>query len=240
MFEYLMPALWLRSHPDTIMDQTLRAAVRCQREYGRRNKVPWGISETAFSKRDPHGTYNYRAFGVPGLALDAQAPERPVVSPYSSFLALLVEPEAAIQNLEVLNQMGCQGARGFYESCDFNPSQKTGNEDFEIVRCWMAHHQGMSLVALSNLLNQNSNQKWFHREPRVMAAELLLHERAALSIPVKADPSPSPEKSKPEASLRALNSRLASVRQRKGSIQVPGGNNHGEAQFQSPPVPPAS
>jgi hypothetical protein len=240
MFEYLMPALWMRSYPDTMMDQTLRAAVRCQREYGRRNNVPWGISETAFSKRDPHGTYNYRAFGVPGLALDAQAPERPVVSPYSSFLALLVEPEAAIQNLEVLNQMGCQGARGFYESCDFNPSQKTGNEDFEIVRCWMAHHQGMSLVALSNLLNQNSNQKWFHREPRVMAAELLLHERAALSIPVKADPSPSPEKSKPEASLRALNSRLASVRQRKGSIQVPGGNNHGEAQFQSPPVPPAS
>ena len=239
MFEYLMPALWMRSHPDTIMDQTLRAAVQCQREYGRRNNVPWGISETAFSERDPQGTYHYRAFGVPGLALDPQAPEKPVVSPYSTFLALLVEPEAAVQNLETLYKMGCLGSRGFYESCDFNPSQIAANKEFEIVRCWMAHHQGMSLVALSNFFNQNSNQKWFNREPRVMAAELLLHERVALSIPVKTDSAPSAEKSKVPLSLSTLNSRLASLRPRKDSIPVPSGANHGEAQFQSPPAPPA-
>ena len=239
MFEYLMPALWMRSHPDTIMDQTLRAAVQCQREYGRRNNVPWGISETAFSERDPQGTYHYRAFGVPGLALDPQAPEKPVVSPYSTFLALLVEPEAAVQNLETLYKMGCLGSRGFYESCDFNPSQIAANKEFEIVRCWMAHHQGMSLVALSNFFNQNSNQKWFNREPRVMAAELLLHERVALSIPVKTDSAPSAEKSKVPLSLSTLSSRLASLRPRKDSIPVPSGANHGEAQFQSPPAPPA-
>jgi hypothetical protein len=239
MFEYLMPALWMRSHPDTIMDQTLRAAIRCQQEYAGRNDIPWGISETAFSERDRGGAYRYRAFGVPELALDPHAPDRPVVSPYSTFLALPVEPEAAIRNLEVMRKMGCLGSRGFYESCDFHPAQDAGNGNFEIIRCWMAHHQGMSLVALSNFLNQNSNQKWFNREARVMAAELLLHERVALSTPVKNDPPGSPEKSRHPASLRRLNSRLALSGARKGSIQVSGGNNHAEAQFQSPPAPPA-
>ena len=218
MFEYLMPALWMRSLPDTIMDQTLRAAVRCQQEYARRNDVPWGVSEAAFSERDPRGTYHYRAFGVPGLALDPHAPDRLVVSPYSTFLALQVEPEAAIRNLEVMRKMGCLGSRGFYESCDFTPAQKSAHGNFEIIRCWMAHHQGMSLVALSNFLNQNSNQKWFNREPRVMAAELLLHEKVALSIPVKNDPPVSAEKSRHPASLRRLNSRLALSGARKGSI----------------------
>ena len=86
-----------------------------------------------------------------------------------------------------MSKMGCLGSRGFYESCDFTPAQKPAHGDFEIVRCWMAHHQGMSLVALSNFLNGNSNQKWFHREPRVLAMELLLHERVARSLPAKPD-----------------------------------------------------
>ncbi len=94
MFEYLMPALWMRSLPGTIMDQTLRAAVRCQQAYGEKNDVPWGISEAAFSERNPQGIYGYRAFGVPRMALDPHAPENLVVSPYSSFLAFLVEADA--------------------------------------------------------------------------------------------------------------------------------------------------
>ena len=238
MFEYQMPALWMRSHPDTIMDQASRAAVRCQQEYGRRNNIPWGISETAFSERDPQGTYHYKAFGVPGLALDPQAEDRLVVSPYSTFLALLVDPEAAIRNLEALSKLGCLGSRGFYESCDFNPAQSTGNTNFEIIRCWMAHHQGMSMVALSNFLNQNSNQKWFNREPRVMAAELLLHERVALTVALKNDSPRSPEKAKRPERLRKPNTRLALSNALKGPIQASGGNNHGEAQLQGPPVPP--
>ena len=169
MFEYLMPALWMRSHPDTIMDQTLRAAVRCQQEYARRNDVPWGVSETAFSERDPTGAYGYRAFGVPGLAMDPHASDRLVVSPSSTFLALPVEPEAAIRNLDIMRKLGWLGSRGFYESCDFNPAQKAGGGDIEITKCWMAHHQAMSLVARSNFLNQNSNQKWFHRETRALS-----------------------------------------------------------------------
>jgi cyclic beta-1,2-glucan synthetase len=106
MFEYLMPALWMRSHPDTIIDQTLRAAVHCQQKYGRRNGVPWGISEAAFSERNPQGAYGYRAFGVPGLAIDPHGPDNLVIPPYASYLALMVEGAAAVRNLEELRMMG--------------------------------------------------------------------------------------------------------------------------------------
>ena len=216
MFEYLMPALWMRSHPDTIMDQTLRAAVSCQKKYAEKNDVPWGISEAAFSERYPQGAYKYRAFGVQGLALDPHATENLVVSPYSNFLALLVEPDAAIRNLEVMEKMGCLGSRGFYESCDFTPAQKPANGSFEMIRCWMAHHQGMSMMALSNFLNEFSIQKWFHREPKVMAVELFLHERVSLTVPVRTE-SPRPaKKGRPTAGLRGL--KLLAVSQaRKGS-----------------------
>ncbi len=240
MFEYLMPALWMRSLPDTIMDQTLRAVVRCQQGYGQRNGVPWGVSEAAFSERDPCGTYHYRAFGVPGLALDPQASDKLVVSPYSTFLALPVEPEAAIRNLEAFRKMGCLGSRGFYESCDFTPAQKSAHGNFEIVRCWMAHHQGMSLVSLSNFLNRSSNQKWFSREPRVMAAELLLQEKVPLSITVKVSPAPSSVRSKQPASSRKLNFHMVSSDARKDTKAASGDNSHREAGFQASLAPPAS
>jgi hypothetical protein len=201
MFEYLMPALWMRSLPDTIMNETLLAAVRCQQAYARKNGIPWGISEAAFSERNLEGIYAYRAFGVPSLALDPHAAENLVVCPYASFLALLVDGEAPYRNLDVMSKMGCLGSLGFYEACDFTPRQKPENGDFELIRCWMAHHQGMSLMALSNFLNKGAIQKWFHREPRVMAAELFLHEKAALSIAVKND---SPRTSDPKNSARRL------------------------------------
>ena len=240
MFEYLMPALWIRSLPDTIMDQTVRAAVCCQQEYGQSNGIPWGISETAFSERDSGGTYHYRAFGVPELALDPQASDRLVISPYSTFLALPVEPEAAIRNLEALTRIGCLGSRGFYESCDFAPAQKSAHGNFEIIRCWMAHHQGMSLVALSNFLNQNSNQKWFGREPRVMAAELLLQEKVPLSVTLKSNSRRSSEVGRQPANLRKVNLRVASSDARKRSIAASNDNSHREVGFQASLAPPAS
>ena len=223
MFEYLMPAIWMRSYRDTLMDQTLSATVRCQQEYGRRNGIPWGISEAAFRKRDAQGVYQYQAFGVPGLALDPEAAENLVVSPYSNFLALLVDPEGATRNLEVMRRMGCLGSRGFYESCDFTsakePDKEPNNEDYEIIRCWMAHHQGMSLLALSNLLNQFSIQKWFHREPQVKAVELLLHERVGLSVAVKNGSTRSPKNGKRAARFRKLNPRVDFSSGRPDSMQ---------------------
>ncbi len=187
MFEYLMPALWMRSQPDTIMDQSLRAAVHTQQIYARTKGVPWGISEAAFSERNQEGVYGYHAFGVPELAMDPQATKSLVISPYSSFLALLVDNDAPARNLQALDGMGCQGPLGFYESCDFTPAQRTHESRGEVIRCWMVHHQGMSLMALANFLNKFSIQKLFHCEPRVMAAQLVLHENAALSIPLSKD-----------------------------------------------------
>jgi cyclic beta-1,2-glucan synthetase len=210
MFEYLMPALWMHSLPETIMDQTLRAAVHCQQAYGRKSGVPSGISEAAFSERNPVGIYGYRAFGVPGLAIDPHSPENLVVSPYSSFLALLAEGDAPAHNLEVLREMGCLGPLGYYESCDFTPVRDPENGKFEVIRCWMAHHQGMSLVALCNFLNQSSIQKWFHREPKVKAAELFLHEKVALSVPVRNDFVRSSDRTTNAKSLQRVNSHVVS------------------------------
>ena len=187
MFEYLMPALWMRSQPETIMDEALRAAVHAHQAFAHSKGVPWGISEAAFSERNPEGVYAYRAFGVSELAMDPHASSNLVISPYSSFLALLVEDDAPVRNLKVMNKMGWMGSLGFYDSCDFTPAQKPKNEHYEIVRCWMVHHQGMSLMALANFLNNFSIQKWFHNEPRVLAAQLMLHENAALSIPLSKD-----------------------------------------------------
>jgi cyclic beta-1,2-glucan synthetase len=116
---------------------------------------------------------------------------------------LLVEAEAPFRNLEELTRLGCLGSMGFYEACDFTPFQATENGAFEVIRCWMAHHQGMSLMALCNFLEQSSIQKWFHREPRVMAAELLLHEKAALSIPLKAHSARAAKKDPTRKLLRS-------------------------------------
>lgn len=208
MFEYLMPALWMRSHPGTILDQASRAAVRCQQVYARRHRTPWGISEAAFSKRDRLGSYQYRAFGVPSLALDPRTPRDLVVSPYAAFLALAADPRAAIRNLQAMKNRGWLGALGFYEACDFSSARASENGKHELVRCWMAHHQGMTLLALGNLLSPSSIQNCFHREPRVMATELLLHEKVPLATPLEPSPAAPLEKAGTAAKLRRFFSRF--------------------------------
>ncbi|HLK70069.1 MAG TPA: glucoamylase family protein [Bryobacteraceae bacterium] len=170
MFEYLMPSLWMRTHPDTIMDQSLRAVVRVQREYARRKGVPWGISEAACKGKGTED-YGYAPFGVPSLATDVGHSNRLVISPYSSFLAVGIDPTRAVENLAQMREFGWMGRYGFYESIDY--SQSGG----EVMRMWMAHHQGMSLLAIANLLCEGCLQKHFHAEPQVLATELLLNER---------------------------------------------------------------
>ncbi|MFZ0304735.1 MAG: glucoamylase family protein [Terracidiphilus sp.] len=172
MFEYLMPALWMRSYPETLIARTLAACVYVQREFARSLRIPWGISESGASKKDDAGHYHYQAFGVPQTALWIEATAGPVVSPYSSFLALAVDSVAALRNLRHMASAGWVGAFGFYEAADFS----TGSGHVVLVREWMAHHQGMSLLAILNLLHNNAVQRWFHENPEVQAAELLLHE----------------------------------------------------------------
>jgi hypothetical protein len=172
MFEYLMPGLWMRSYPDTLISRTLVACVGVQRAFARTLNIPWGISESGASRKDHAGHYHYQAYGVPQIALWIEAAAGPVVSPYSTFLALGVDSVAALRNLGRMASAGWVGDFGFYEAADYS----TSSGGPVLVREWMAHHQGMSLLAILNLLHNNVVQRWFHANPEVQATELLLHE----------------------------------------------------------------
>jgi cyclic beta-1,2-glucan synthetase len=169
MFEYLMPTLWMRHDPHTIAHQSAVGAARAQREFGRRHGIPWGISESAcFEVADwKHG---YRPFGLPLLAMKRISTEL-VVSPYSSFLALGVDAAGALDNLEEMADLGWFGEFGFFESVDYRGGRALP------IRRWMAHHQGMSLLAIANLCCQDVLKRYFHSEPLVAATEMLLDER---------------------------------------------------------------
>ncbi len=175
MFEYLMPALVMQSFPFTVLDQTYRAAVRRQIAYGAQSTVPWGVSESAYHLRDRHLTYQYRAFGVPDLALKRGLGQELVVAPYASALALMVDPQRALENLLLLEAKGALGPYGFRDALDYTRAEK--GLSYAVVRNYMAHHVGMSFIALTNALLAQVWQRRFHADPLVRSAELLLHER---------------------------------------------------------------
>ena len=202
MFEYLMPALVMRSFPGTLLDDTCHGAVARHIAYAAQFGVPWGVSESAYNLRDRHLTYQYRAFGVPDLALKRGLGRDLVVAPYASALAALVAPRRAIANLGALEKLGALGPYGFREALDY--TRPAPNRPFAIVRNWMAHHIGMSLVALTNALTMQVWQRRFHTDPIVRAAELLLHERVPRRLEfqepqtARADEAlPDPELSRP-------------------------------------------
>lgn len=183
MFEYLMPSLWLRTYPNTLLDRSRTAAVRSQQAYAARKGVPWGISESAYFKLDDAGNYQYNAFGLPHLALRKTETKALVISPYSTFLALNTDPRGALQNLRRMADLGWFGSHGFYEAADFTGTRRRfWRTRPQLVRCWMAHHQGMSLLALANFLCDSVVQKWFHADRRVQATELLLHEKPVAHV----------------------------------------------------------
>jgi cellobiose phosphorylase len=196
MFEYLMPLLVTRTYERTLLDETYVAVVRRQREYGGQNGVPWGVSESAYNTLDLGLTYQYRAFGVPGLGLKPGLADELVVAPYASVLASLVHPDHASENLRALVKEGLDGPHGFYDSIDYTPAHVPPGRRGVVVKAFMAHHQGMSLCALDNVLNGDALQRRFHLDPRVKATELLLHERvpvvAILAQPRAADSAPTP------------------------------------------------
>lgn len=175
MFEYLMPSIWMRTYPDTLLARTQVAACRVQSAYGAAKAVPWGISESAHAEKDESGNYGYFAFGIPALALAKNETSKLVISPYSTFLALHADPPSALRNLRRMAGRGWYGQFGFYDAADF--TRRSWLRDSEVVRCWMAHHQGMTLLSIANLLHGGVVQRWFHRDPRVQATELLLQEK---------------------------------------------------------------
>jgi cyclic beta-1,2-glucan synthetase len=191
MFEYLMPLLVMRSYPETLLDESCRRIVRRQVEYGAARGVPWGISESAYNVVDRHETYQYKAFGIPGLGLKRGVGDELVVAPYASALAAMIDPVASAANLRRLTDAGMCGDYGFFDAIDYTtrehgpdagtelPDSKAGT----VVRTCFAHHAGMTLVALANALFDDPMVKRFHADPRVQATELLLQERVPRHAP---------------------------------------------------------
>jgi len=177
MFEYLMPLLVMPTYQHTLLDQTCKAAVARQIEYGEKRGVPWGISECGYNAIDVHLNYQYRAFGVPGLGLKRGLAEDLVIAPYASALALMVAPEEACLNLERLAGEGLEARYGFFEAIDYTPSRLPRGQSSAVVRSFMAHHQGMSLLSLAHLLLDRPMQRRFESDPLFQATVLLLQER---------------------------------------------------------------
>ncbi len=181
MFEYLMPLLVMPTYETTLLNQTYKAVVRRQIDYGKRRGVPWGISESGFNAWDARFEYQYRAFGVPGLGLKRGLAEDLVIAPYATVMALMVAPEAACKNLERLTAEGRQGAYGFYEAIDYTPSRLPLGVASATVRSFMTHHEGMSLLSLAYLLLGRPMQRRFQADPTLQATGLLLQERVPKS-----------------------------------------------------------
>ena len=177
MFEYLMPLLVMPTYEHTLLDETCKAAVAGQIDYGKKRGVPWGISESGYHMIDANLNYQYRAFGVPGLGLKRGLADDLVVAPYASALALMVAPEEACLNLQRLTAEGCEGRFGFYEAIDYTPSRIPRRQANAVVRSFMAHHTGMTFLSLSCLLLDRPMQRRFESDPLLKATMLLLQER---------------------------------------------------------------
>ncbi len=191
MFEYLMPRLMIKAMPGTLVAEAVETAVARQIEFGAENGVPWGISESAFNAQYVDGDYQYQSFGVPGLGLKRGLEKDLVIAPYATLLATMIAPREAVANLIRIEAEGGSGPYGFYEAIDFTPDRLPKGKKFVVVKQYMAHHQGMALVALANTLLDEPMPRRFHAEPMVKAADLLLQERIPRDVPL-AEPSDVP------------------------------------------------
>ncbi|MGE4282671.1 MAG: glucoamylase family protein [Clostridia bacterium] len=177
MFEYLMPLLIMKNYKNTLWDETYRFVIESQKKYGRQRQVPWGTSESGYYAFDIQLNYQYKAFGVPELGLKRGLSNDMVVAPYATVMALMVDPAGAVLNIKELKNGGIEGLYGLYEAIDYTPERLVHGQSSSVVKSYMAHHQGMSLIALVNYLNDNIMQQRFHSDPMIKSVELLLQER---------------------------------------------------------------
>ncbi|RUO27078.1 glycosyl transferase [Aliidiomarina minuta] len=182
MFEYLMPSLVMRAPAGSLLAQTNELVVKLQQSYARSLNIPWGMSESAFNARDHEFTYQYSNFGVPELGLKRGLGSNKVIAPYATGLATMIDPTAACANYAHLTRLGALGRYGFYEAVDFTRGRTQDNQPYAIVESFMAHHQGMTIIAIANTLQQGQMRRRFHREAMIQACELLLQERMPREI----------------------------------------------------------
>ncbi len=184
MFEYLMPSLVMHPPAGSLLDQTCRSVVRRQIAYGLERGFPWGVSESGYNAQDLEFTYQYSNFGVPGLGLKRGLSQDLITAPYATALAAMVDPSAAAENFRTLTAAGAEGRYGYYEALDYTPMRLPEDQKVAVVQEYMSHHQGMSLVALANVLYHGVLCHYFHAEPMVQATELLLQEKTPRDVPL--------------------------------------------------------
>ncbi|WP_231701848.1 GH36-type glycosyl hydrolase domain-containing protein [Crassaminicella thermophila] len=182
MFEYLMPPLVMKNYENTLLDETYATVVKAQKRYAQKRNVPWGTSESGYYAFDMNLNYQYKAFGVPDLGLKRGLINDMVISPYSTLLALVFDPKGAIENIKRLISEGVEGLYGFYEAIDYTPERIPFESKKGIIKSFMAHHQGMGLIALNNYLNENIIQNRFHSDPIIKSAEILLQEKVPVRV----------------------------------------------------------
>ncbi|MEE8392072.1 MAG: glucoamylase family protein, partial [Anaerolineae bacterium] len=190
MFEYLMPLLLMRNYERTLLEQSCRVVVDRQIAYARQKGVPWGISESGYYRFDAAMNYQYRGFGVPGLGFKRELKEDLVISPYASLLALAIRPQAVMENINHLTKLQMLGRYGLYEAIDYTDSRLPSGQKSAIVRSYMVHHHGMSLLSLVNYLQDDVMVRRFHTDPRVQSVQLLLQEQVPRQTPIE---HPHPE-----------------------------------------------
>jgi cyclic beta-1,2-glucan synthetase len=208
MFEYLMPPLVMKEPQGGILNQTSNLVIKRQIQYARTKGIPWGISEAAYNARDREMTYQYTNFGVPGLGLKRGLGQNTVIAPYATVLAAQFKPRDAVANLDRLRAVGALGHFGYYDAVDYTPQRVPEGTDRAVVFNYMAHHQGMSVVAIANVIFEGRMRDRFHSDQVIEAAELLLQEKAPRGIPTAAVHTEAAERAALDTGAEAADSRL--------------------------------
>ena len=184
-FEYLMPNMTMKNYKGSLLNESTKFALMNQKNYVKKLQIPWGISESAYNLKDLNGNYQYKAFGIPVLGQKRGLGDELVISPYGSVLAITEEPIEVIENLKALENIGMLGEYGFYEAVDYTPGRLKYNQKYSIVKTYMAHHQGLILLAITNLLKNNVFVERFSKNPEIQAVDILLQERMPNNIVIK-------------------------------------------------------
>jgi len=185
MFEYLMPTLFAKNYAGTFLSDSCYAALDAQVGYGQEQQVPWGISESGYFSFDVNLNYQYRAFGVPDLGYKRDLPDDLVIAPYASLLGLSLQPQVVLENMAHLQQLNMLGCFGFYEALDYTKTRLPAGQAHASVQSYMAHHQGMILLAICNYLADNVMVQRFHADVHIQSVELLLQEKIPQNPPIE-------------------------------------------------------
>ena len=181
-FEYLMPNVNIPKYPGSLLDESCKFMIMSQKEYAKMLNIPWGFSEAAFNLKDLNNNYQYKAFGIPWLGLKRGLSDEIVVAPYGSAMALNDEPTSVINNLKELQKNNMYNKYGLYESIDYTSTRLKKGEEYANVKTYMAHHQGLILLSVNNLINNNILPERFMANPEMKAIDILLQERMPESL----------------------------------------------------------